>query len=199
MNEMIFVSGQRGSGKSYWVKDHLRGLTRYLLYDTMGEYGPAAGPCFVEIDELIDYLVPYENGGGFFEAVFAPIEDSDFETFCEVGLALGNVCVIIEEVDQFATPYYTPLAFQKMIKRGRHRGVNVLGVSQRPASVSRLLTSQTTRFIVFRMFEPKDITYYKSIIGPVADRLGKIDNYDFFDIDFNQGGVQVPPQTSRLP
>ena len=197
MNEIIFVSGQRGSGKTYWVKDHLKGLTRYLLYDTMGEY--ESGPHFEEIEELIDFLVPYENGGGFFEVVFDPIEHSDFETFCEVALALGNVYVVIEEIDQFATPYQTPIALQKMIKYGRHRGVNVLGVSRRPSEVSRLFTSQTTRFIIFRMFEPRDITYYKSIIGPVADCLNQINNYDFFDIDFNKGGVQVPPPTRRLP
>lgn len=197
MNEVIFVSGQRGSGKSYWVKDYIKGLTRYLLYDTIGEY--ESGPHFEDIEDLIDYCGPYENGGGFLEAVYDPIGNDDFGLFCDVALALGNVYVIIEEMDEFTTPYYTPIELQQMIKRGRHRGVNVLGVSRRPAEISRLFTSQATRFVVFRMFEPRDIAYYKSIIGPVADCLSQLNNYDFFDIDFNQGGVPVPPPTKRLP
>lgn len=183
-NEVIFVSGQRGSGKSYWVKHFIKGQGRYLLYDALGEYDGA--PQFEDIEALFEYCESH-TGEGFFEAIYNPVEHEDFPLFCRIALALGNVYVIIEEIDLFSTPYITPPELAKLIKYGRHHGVNVLGVSRRPSEVSRLFTSQASRFILFRQIEPRDIAYFRSIIGPDADRLPDLPLYMFFDVDFSKG------------
>jgi len=183
-NEVIFVSGQRGSGKSYWVKNFIRGLPRYVLYDALSEYeGPSR---FADIGALLEFSKA-DRKEGFYEAIYDPLEHEDFPLFCRIALALGNLYVIIEEIDLFATPYLTPPELQKLIKYGRHHGINVIGVSRRPSEVSRLFTSQATRFVLFRQIEPRDITYFRSVIGPQADRLPDLPQFCFLDIDFSEG------------
>jgi len=196
-NEVIFVSGQRGSGKSYWVQNFISKLSRFLIYDTLGEYEGA--PRFEEIEDLLDYCE--RSGGGFLEAIYDPLnpqDDLNFSLFCRIARALGNIYVIIEEFDLFATPFSIPLELQALIKYGRHRGVNVLGVSRRPAEVSRLFTSQATRFILFRQIEPRDVQYFRSIVGTSADMLPTLEPYYFLDIDFSKGMVELAPVPQKI-
>jgi len=212
-NEVIFVSGQRGSGKTYWVKYFIRSLPRYLLLDTLGEY--EGEPRFDDIESLLECCKNHQSlhgTEGFFEAVYDPAEipegqdeeeeeTSDFSIFCQIALGMGNLYVIIEELDVFARSFKTPLHFQRLIKRGRHMGANVLGVSRRPAEVSRLFTSQATRFILFKQIEPRDIAYFKAVIGNTADLIPNLDRFEFLDIDFSSDDMFKGnlPQPSRLP
>jgi len=80
-------------------------------------------------------------------------------------------------------------------------GANVLGVSRRPAEVSRLFTSQATRFILFKQIEPRDIAYFKAVIGNTADLIPNLDRFEFLDIDFSSDDMFKGnlPQPSRLP
>ena len=192
MNEIIFVSGQRGSGKTYWVKRYLDGLPRSLLYDTLGEY---EGPRYLEIEDLLEVCQGAE--AGFFEAVFDPTDNEDFPYFCRIALAVGNIYVIIEEIDLFTTPYNTPLELQRLIKYGRHYGVNIVGVSRRPSEVSRLFTSQATRFVTFLQREPRDVAYFRSILGPWADAIPELGEHSYLDVDFSKG-VGADPHREPL-
>jgi len=197
-NEMIFVSGQRGSGKSYWIRHKTTELSRFLLFDTLSEYQGCA-PSFDDLTELIEHC--QKAGDGFLEALFDdPSEDpkETFPLFCEIGQEIGNLYVIVEEIDIFATPYDVPEELNRLIKYGRHRGVNLIAVSRRPAEVSRLITSQATRFIIFRQFEPRDISYFRSIIGPYADALPSLGIHEFYDIDFSEGPILERPKVQKL-
>ncbi|NVM23722.1 MAG: hypothetical protein HWN68_18330 [Desulfobacterales bacterium] len=193
-NEIIFVSGQRGSGKTTWIKSHLRDLNRYLLYDTLGEY--EAPTRFLDIESLLEYCKAKREG--FFEVVFDPPNDEDFPVFCRIALAVRRIYVVIEEMDLFSKPSETPIELQRLIKYGRHYEINIIGVSRRPAEVSRLFTSQATRFILFKQIEPRDIAYFRSIIGPQAEILPGFDLYDFLDIDFSKTPSSAL-QPQRLP
>lgn len=196
-NEVIFVSGQRGSGKTFWVQNLVSKLPRFLIYDSLGEYEGARR--FEEIDDLLDHAS--RSGPGFFDAIFDPLDPTDsedFDIFCRVARALGNLYVIIEEFDLFATPFNIPLELQALIKYGRHRGINVVGVSRRPAEVSRLFTSQATRFILFRQIEPRDVQYFRSIIGVAADLLPTLEPFHFLDINFSEGQPEVSPTPQKI-
>lgn len=186
-NEVIFVSGQRGSGKTYWVRDFIRGLPRYILYDALSEYeGPSR---FTDIEGLLEFCKANRNAG-FFEAIFDPLDPTDeltFHFFCRIAGEIKNLYVVIEEIDLHATPYNNPAELQKLIKYGRHYGINVIGVSRRPAEVSRLFTSQATRFVLFKQIEPRDITYFRAIIGPQADQLPDLPQFCHLNFDFSEG------------
>ena len=193
-NEVIFVSGQRGSGKSFWTKALAASLPRCIILDTLGEY--RADKYFTEIEDLVDFLVEDEQKPRLFTVSFNPVDlVEDFPTFCRAVLARGDLYLIMEELDTVSTPYYTPYEFAKLIKYGRHFEIQIVGVSRRAAEVSRLFTSQASRFVIFPQVEPNDIKYWRSIIGKAADQLPNMPDYHFLDVDFNSKPLNLEQQS----
>lgn len=184
-NEIIFVSGQRGSGKSYWTKSLAASLPRCVIMDTLGEY--KADQYFYDIESFVEFLIKDKDNPKLFTVSYNPVDVSeDFETFCRAILARGDIYLIMEELDTVSTPYYTPYEFAKLIKYGRHFEIQIVGVSRRPAEVSRLFTSQASRFVLFPQVEPNDIKYWRSIIGGAANTLPDMAQYHYIDVDFNE-------------
>jgi len=188
--EIISVFGQSGTGKSSWIEKRLPSIPRYILWDTLGEY---EGDVIVETkQELIKLLFKKESS--YFGIVFrsmamdqAQIEDLDF--MCRSAGAIGNVWVIIDEVDQYASPTTgMPEQLQMILKRGRHLGVSMIFASRRPAEVHRLITAQSRRFILFRTGEGRDIAFLKSHVGAAADELVSLPDLHF--IDWNHGKIE---------
>lgn len=164
------VLGQRGSGKTSWVKQELRKIPRFILWDTLGEY--QGFDVFTDIESLFSYV--YDHRTGVLQAVFNCLEENEaqaFDTVCHMAGAVENVVLVVEEVDAYATPSIIPFDLKRCLKTGRHRGVGLICVSRRPAEINRLITSQTQRFICFKMFEPNDVRYMGSIMGERSREL----------------------------
>jgi len=183
--ETITVLGQKGSGKSSWVKKKLPEIPRFILWDTLGEYVEFKDFENCEnIHDLFRYVK--KNEGGVFQAVYNSVEDSEIDHVCKITQAVGDCYLIIEEVDNFATPTNMPMELKKVLKYGRHYNISMIFISRRPAEINRLITSQSQRFVCFKMFEPRDITYLRSIMGPVADEIPKLEVLHYLDWQHGQ-------------
>ena len=185
-NEIIFVSGQRGGGKSYWTKHHARSLPRCIIFDSLGEY--QVDRRIHDIEEFVDFLIEDKNDSSIFQVAFDTHRlREDFPYFCRAVLARGNLYVIIEEVDLFCKPLSTDDEFMQLIKYGRHYGIQLIGVSRRPAEVGRDFTSNATRFINFVNREPSTVKYFRSLFGDHALDIPNLQKYHYLDVDFSEG------------
>jgi hypothetical protein len=182
--EIITVLGQRGSGKSSWVKKRLPKIPRFILWDTLGEY--KGHETFDNLEDLVRYL--HKNESGFFQAVYNTLNEDEFEKVCRLAGAVGTCTLIVEEVDTYATPTNCPYELRKLLKVGRHYGVSMIFVSRRPAEINRLITSQSQRFVCFKMFEPRDIVYLRSIIGNEALTLSDLPVLQY--VDWRHGTIE---------
>lgn len=176
--EVITILGQRGSGKSSWLKKKLPEIPRFILWDTLGEYDGFER--FEDLDSLYRYI--HANQSGVFQAVYVTEKDpEDFGPVCTIAGAVGPCYFIIEEVDTYATPTYCPQELMTLLKKGRHYGVSMAFVSRRPAEIHRMITAQSNRFVIFRILEGRDIQYLKSILGPEADKLPALETLHYMD------------------
>jgi hypothetical protein len=183
-NEIIFVCGQRGSGKSYWTKKLVRSLPRCIVFDSLGEY--EADQRIYDLEEMVDFLIADQTNEKLFTIAYdTHLGAEDFPLFCRAILARGNVHLVIEELDLYCKPLSTDPEFLKLLKYGRHYGIQIIGVSRRPAEVSRDFTSQATRFITFGNREPRDIQYFRSVFGNEADRIKTLPQFHYLDINFS--------------
>jgi len=183
-NEIIFVSGQRGSGKSNWTKNHCRSLPRCIIFDSLGEY--AADQRFYDLESFVDFLIADRDDPSLFRVAYdTHLVKEDFPMFCRSILARGDLYLVIEEIDLFSTPFGTDPEFLKLLKYGRHYGIQIIGISRRPAEVSRNFTSAATRFITFQNREPNDIKYFRSIFGNEALKIQDLENYHYLDVNFS--------------
>lgn len=195
-SDIVTVLGQRGSGKSSWVKQNLPGVGRFIVWDTMGEYASPEGKFqgFKECEDLSDVFVEVDkNQNGLFQLVYTSVKEDeqelkDLEAICTIAGAVGGCLLVIEEVDTYADPHHCPLALKTLLKKGRHWDVSMMFVSRRPAEIHRLITSQSQRFILFKIIEPRDIIYLRSIIGQEADQIPSLEILHY--MDWNQGKVE---------
>lgn len=178
--EVVTVLGQRGSGKTSWVKSRLSFFPRFVLWDTLSEY--EGYPIATNLNELYGELSKNEQGP--VQVVYRSLSENDVDDLnimCQMVMALGDCVLIVEEVDTYATPSVIPYDLKRLLKIGRHYGISMIFVSRRPAEINRLITSQSQRFVCFRIIEPNDIRYLRSIIGEPAGELPGLPVLSYLD------------------
>lgn len=60
-----------------------------------------------------------------------------FDRFCRIAWELPGWMVVVEELSQVTSASWAPRAWKKISTAGRHRGLTVVGVCQRPAQVDK--------------------------------------------------------------
>lgn len=146
----IFVTGRRGSGKTTRVQELIEGCRRLVAFDPLGQYGREfRWPMAADIRELHGFLVQHWRGD--FRIAYTP--RSDFRRALhqlsayllramepyERGRDRRKVTLIVEEMNLSVpvTPLPADMAgFLPLVLQGRHYGIEIIGVSQRPALVS---------------------------------------------------------------
>lgn len=162
--EVIAAFGKRGAGKTVFLKEAGWYSPATLIFDTMDEFRGFRK--FTSISSLFEFIKNEES----FHVRYVPPPDSDVtddaRDIARLVLARGNMLLIIDEADRvFPNKLGLPSEVQSLITRGRHADIALIFASQRPSLVSRLATSQASRFVFFKLVEPKDIAYCREFVS----------------------------------
>lgn len=135
--ELWAALGARGTGKSAWVRREVERLrpARLAVWDLMREHQAA-----VVTDDLGEAL--RAMGGRRWSVAFRPAGDpkrraAQFDLWCRGLMAAGDCLALVEELAFVTQASKAPPAWAEVCLLGRHRGVSVIGTSQRPASVDK--------------------------------------------------------------
>lgn len=170
--------GKSGSGKSYLARHQAMGARRVLIHDPNGEAAWAE-------DSRVIYsraeLVEAMRAPGWsicWRGAVAARGDADmreaFEWANRCALAAGDCLIVWDEVDRFTDAGRLPPSAYAIVNAGRHRGVRVFACSRRVRRVSRDLTANAGRIVLFRMTEPGDLKWVRDTMGDEAARLAPI-------------------------
>lgn len=136
-----------------------------IVFDPLGEY---PGKIFYHLGELLRYA----RGRARFFAVYRPRDArAEFPWLARIAYEVGSLCLVAEEISWAISPAKMPPEIEILIRYGRHRDVELLGISRRPAEVNRDLTANANELYIFRTHEPRDLKYFRDVIGSVADTL----------------------------
>lgn len=154
---IIAVLGASGSGKSAWIKRQIAKAGRLLIWDAMHEYG-AHGVVVSELARMCELMAKEKR----FAIVFQPVTDpakraQQFDLFCRIALAAGNLLLVVEELRFVTTPSRAPVGWAQVCLTGRHKGLKVIGASQRPASIDKDFLGNATVIHVGRLVYPEDV------------------------------------------
>ena len=173
------VIGKRGSGKSVLTKHLIRNDRRLVVYDIMSEY--VDGVTFdvtarVEVARFWRHV--YRQS---FRIIYRPLSPKDEIGWLAVAVfALGNLTFVVEEIDSICTPFDIPLPMQSIIQRGRHKNIELIGVTPAPFGIHRDLTRQAKDIFIFRTSEPRDIKYLRQLLGErIEPKLAALEQYEF--------------------
>lgn len=175
--KITLIFGKRGSGKSYLAARLLEATERIVIYDTLGEY--RQGAVFDNVGDLARFW--HRNHGLRFRLIYRPTDpEGEFEQIANLVWLCGDVTFLVEEIDIFSSPHQIGPAFQNVVQRGRHKNISLVGISQRPFGIHRLLTSQAKEIYIFSTNEPRDREYLRNLLGTnIEATLDGLDRFHY--------------------
>ena len=174
--EITAIYGRRGSGKTTRVRALLRNRRRVIVFDPIGEY-PAYGFRAVTWAGLARVLS--EVRAGPFQVSYTPKSRAEPEALHYLSRALveyqrvmaasaGQVTLVVEEMALSFPVERLPLdlhGFKSVCERGRHWGVNIIGTTQRPATVSTVFRGNAAETYIFALDWETDVAAVCAMIG----------------------------------
>ena len=170
----------------------------------MGDYTAGAAVIVADYDALRQYLI--RNYAGGFRVSFRPEfgrERDQLDRLCKLLILLqygygfnhyAQVTLVVDELDEgFPSGIMQAMpkhGFGYLCKRGRHFGVNLLGLSQRTAQVDVVFRGNLSGCYFFRQADPIDLEKSIQMLGrDYAAELRGLNNFDY--IYKSGGGVLV--------
>ena len=164
--------GGTGSGKGVSVREHLKKTkpARLLVWDPLGEYGYC---CRLVTSDLA--AVAKAVKAGSFSVAYWPGPDArqfadKFALFCRIAWSAGNCDVLVEELSDVTTASFAPQPWARLVRQGRHRGLRLIGCTQRPAKVDKDFLGNNTYVRVFQLNWPDDMQVMAKLVrAPLPD------------------------------
>lgn len=164
-NKIIGVIAPKGSGKTHAVCEYLRRQNRFAAFvifrNDVGYLGPA-DEVIAENPRRLMESMSEEN----FRIVYHPsppvVKDGDIEIsfidkFIDICFKRGNMLMVLDEAHMICTNRTMPPSLMMAMVDGRRRGLDILYVSHRFATVNRMLTTNTDEFWFWKIIEPADL------------------------------------------
>jgi hypothetical protein len=201
--DIIAVMGASGTGKSSYIKGELlKRYDRLLVWSPLedtDDYGGFSGG--VVVRSRITELVANVQGDAR-AIVYQPTGDKkavdrQFDAFCRIAWEMGQgTKVLVEELSGVTMPSWSPPAWRKLSTAGRHKGLTVIGVAQRPANIDKDFLGNCTEIRCYRLNYGNDAKTMADALRlqkvyapdengkPVAknpiDQLRELPNFHFF-------------------
>jgi len=174
------IIGKTGSGKTVRALNLIADRDRVIIFDTLG-HDYTDGVVFYDLAALKTFWATVYRGS--FRLIYRPLQEQpEFEEICELAYKCGDLTLVAEELDIFAQPQRMTLAFQQMIKRGRHKDIRFIGITQRPFGIDRTITSQANHIFIFKTDEPRDVKYLCELLGDdIKEMLEGLEPYEYIE------------------
>ncbi len=193
---IIACMGASGSGKSCTVKGLLETSQpgRLLVWDPMDEYGPYCTSRVPNMRALVALVRDASKNGVGFRARYVPDGDSranaeKFSVFCAVAFAAGNCTLVVEELQSVTSPSWAPAEWSNCTLRGRHRGLEVIGVSQRPAGVDKNFFGNATGVQTGRLNYAEDVRCMANVLAVRPEEIQSLKPLEFIARDMGTGEI----------
>jgi len=177
--KVYLVCGRRGSGKTTRARALCHRARRVVCFDPMREYGHLG---FREVHTLSDLraAMRWAWRGGF-RIAYVPIGGNEIEALhhlsrflwrvqrpYEVGADPQKLTLIVEEMSlSFPARPLSPTVggFVQAVNQGRHVGLDIIGVTQRPAEVSGTFRGNAAEIYIFPLAAAIDRQSILQILG----------------------------------
>lgn len=186
--EIIAIMGASGSGKSTAIKQAIKAKKpkRLIIIDPMREYGD-----FAEVMPSLTacYLASRKKS---FKISFTPTgenKDEQFKYLCELAFKLGDCWLIVDELSVYTSASYAPAEWSDCTMRGRHKGLTVIGASQRPARIDKDFFSNATVIRTGRLNSKGDVQTLADVLFVDKSELMALAPLEYIQRDTSNGEV----------
>lgn len=185
-NEVILITGQRGQGKTTFIKEEISKYDRVVIFDLLGEF--VYYDTAYNLKDFFRMLSERKEENFFVLNYYNPKNsEEDFLTICKAMNRMKDVMFVVDEIDYFCTTHSVPREFDEIVKRGRHQELQLIVATRRPHEIPPIIRSQVSQLITFRQIEPRDIDYLSGIIDLPQDEISTLPKFEFIHWTVEKG------------
>lgn len=182
-DDVVVICGKRRSGKSYFLKELIKGFKKRVIYDLNWEH------------EVLGYVVRSVNvlregwKNGIHHLVYQPIntDEASFEEFLKTVWTFKDFTLIVEELEKYATPHHMPRTLKRLVDTGRHHGIGLICTVRRISMLSADVPFNADHIFVFRVHRPQDLDLLRQWIGEEIYKIRGALEYSFIHYDDRAG------------
>lgn len=206
--DIIGVVGASGMGKGLFVKEELRRLPKsrpVLIWSLLEQTDNYASVIGGRREYSIAALAKAIHGGHK-RLVYVPYGDAkalktQFDRFCRIAWELEGWCVVVEELSNVTMPSWAPPAWKKISTAGRHRGLRVYGITQRPAHCDKDFFGNCSQLRCYALGYQTDAKAMADVMFVDPRELLKLEKFQYIHRDKEAGttkpGRVSPPITKK--
>lgn len=193
-NSIVVVAGQKGHGKSTFLRKTFNTEPALALIDTLGEHIDWCPRCPENsLAKQVEWLAsPPEKFHASF-AISPRFKDEfgdnlHFNKLCQAIYMAGDMSVIIEEADRWypnagGANWSNPSA-GALVEYGRHRQIDLTLVTRNLTIMDRKLTSQVDLFVLFRQQEPRYLEAMEDrFTEEIVDIVMSLPKFEYLVVD----------------
>jgi len=164
-NESIVITGAQGSGKSYLANTLLQNLhgVNVFVWDFNHAFHDSRSVLVNHLDEMTEMFREYKQGKYILQDYDK--EENQFRRFCKFAFHTGNCVVIIDEAHNYVTKQKILKEYNQLILSGRPRGISVISISTRPATLPNNVLTNAKHVFAFRLNIESDVKFLESWMG----------------------------------
>ena len=190
--------GASGSGKTTKARELTKNLQRIVYFDPLGDFCTVRGAKVVagDVAALKSYIIKNYTSG--FKVVFVctfGAQEKQLNDICYflvemqrgylAGFHNAQITLLVDELDEgFPSGIMQRNAkngFGYLCKRGRHYGINLVGISQRTAQVDVCFRGNLSALYLFRHVDPIDTQKAMDMIGrKYKTAFENLENFHYF-------------------
>lgn len=177
--EIVAIYGRRGSGKSTLAKAMIAGREKVVVFDPRAEYAARGRPAFDRLGDVGKHISKNFQRG--FQCAYVPPPGREAEALHELvsrlwlaqwpyetGDDARKLTLLIEEADLSYPVRALPAHLNGMaraVNQGRHAGLELIAVTQRPAQISATFRANCAQTIIFPLAADNDRQEVLRLIG----------------------------------
>jgi len=182
--DKILVVGRSGCGKSFLGKKLSSVFPRVVIFDSLNEY-PKSEHDITDFNQFAGYIKQINNekirNYRLIVKFDTSLEDTKeiFDHYMHVLYELGDVFIVIEEVQDYCTPYFIGRWFKKSMTSGRHQKLGFLFTTQRPSFLNKTVLSQSTNIFVGNLIDRNDSMTISQLLDSDKKEISSLNDREF--------------------
>lgn len=153
------ILGMTGTGKSYLTTQLIKHLVKHsdriIVVDDLKQINIPFQICF-NLYEFIQAVIDRHE----FKLILRFDDFNDYELAFAIIWLLNNSLLIIDELSLYCDPFSISESLRNISQRGRLKNISLIWNTQRPANISRNISSQNEFIISFRLQEIADLKFF---------------------------------------
>lgn len=194
------IMGSSGCGKSTYLRNLLnkKKRRRTIIWspkEAMDNYaGFYPGSVVVTTAGAVLQILKAAGPKGEFHVVFRPtlnrkIDTAHFNAVCMMAKAARNLTFVAEELHTVTLPSWSPDGWSQLVMMGRAYGVEVFGLSQRPAGVDKDFYGNLSTMHTGRLSSPDDAKVISKTLNVPANEVMSLNGYSWIERNMKTGIV----------